>query len=69
MAVRVGRVVPPESTEVVRVSTKPVIRNTFAEYAENKGWPVIDIEARPNGAGVAAVRADGSQCVAESADV
>lgn len=36
---------------------KTTLLNTLAEHAENQGWLVIGIEARPNEAGVAAVRA------------
>lgn len=36
---------------------KTTLLNSLAEYAEGQGWLTIGIEARPNDAGVAAVRA------------
>ncbi|HEY5854659.1 MAG TPA: ATP-binding protein [Aldersonia sp.] len=40
---------------------KTTLLTTLAEHADRQGWPTIGIEARPNDAGVAAVRARLSQ--------
>ncbi|MFF0817148.1 AAA family ATPase [Rhodococcus sp. NPDC003318] len=44
---------------------KTALLNTLAEHAENQGWLTIGLEARPNEAGVSAVRAKlGNELVA-----